>query len=93
MDLKSGYWHLQLDEESSNLTTFTTQYGSYKWLCLPFGTNISAEIFAKRLQNCIYNGVIFVADDLMIYGIGDTDDEAAADYDTMFRNLLQRVLA
>ena len=51
MDLRAGYWHVKLDDESSNLTTFTTLFGRYKWLSLPFGTSVSAEIFAKRLYD------------------------------------------
>ena len=27
MDPRAGYWHVKLDDESSNLTTFTTPYG------------------------------------------------------------------
>ena len=37
-DLSSEYWHVELDEESSLLTTFQTCFGHYKWLRLPFGT-------------------------------------------------------
>lgn len=32
VDLKAGYWHCILDEESSLLTTFSTPYGRYRWL-------------------------------------------------------------
>ena len=47
-DLSSGYWHVELDEESSLLTTFQTCFGRYKWLRLPFGTCASAEKFSRR---------------------------------------------
>lgn len=39
-DLSHGYWHVALDEESSLLTTFSTPFGRYRWLRLPFGTNV-----------------------------------------------------
>jgi len=92
MDLKAGYWHAKLDEPSSRLTTFSTPFGRYRWLRLPFGLNVSSEIFAKRLQDCIHdlNGVICVADDLMIYGVGTTDDDAISDHDAKLVKLLQR---
>ena len=45
VDLKSGYWHCVLDEESSHLTTFATPFGSFRWLRLPFGLSVSSEIF------------------------------------------------
>ena len=92
MDLRAGYWHVKLDDESSNLTTFTTPYGRYKWLRLPFGTSVSAEIFAKRLYDCVHDlsGIVCIADDLMIYGVGRTDDEATRDHDLKLEKLLQR---
>ena len=50
VDLASAFWHLELDEESSKLTTFSTPYGRCRWLRLPFGLNVSNEIFQKRLN-------------------------------------------
>ena len=74
------------------MTTFTTPYGRYKWLRLPFGTSVSAEIFAKRLYDCVHDlpGIVCIADDLMIYGVGRTDDEATRDHDLKLEKLLQR---
>lgn len=37
LDLKDGFWHATLDEESSFLCTFATPYGLYRFLKLPFG--------------------------------------------------------
>ena len=92
MDLGAGYWHVKLDDESSNLTTFTTPYGRYKWLRLPFGTSVSAEIFAKRLYDCVHDlsGIVCIADDLILYGVGRTDDEATRDHDLKLEEQLQR---
>ena len=71
VDLKSGYWHVKLSEESSKLTTFSIPHGRFRWLRLPFGTKVSAEIFAKRLHDCEHDipGLIFVADDITMYGV------------------------
>lgn len=33
----NGLWHLELDEESSFLTTFGTPWGRYRWIRMPFG--------------------------------------------------------
>ena len=84
IDLKSGYWHVSLDEGSSLLTTFSTPYGRYRWLRMPIGCNVSSEIFQKKLQQAMegLEGVHCVADDIMLYGVGCTDDEAIADHDT-----------
>ena len=46
-DLSSEYWHIKLDEYSSELTTLQTSFGRYKWLRLPFGLCVSSEIFRK----------------------------------------------
>ena len=37
VDLKNGYWHVLLDDESCRLTTFQTCYGRYRFLRLPLG--------------------------------------------------------
>ena len=69
-DLSSGYWHIELDEYSSELTTSQTCFGRYKWLRLPFGLCVSAEIFLNRLSNLISDleGVVCIADDIIIHG-------------------------
>ena len=53
VDLASSFWHAELDEDSSYLTTFATPFGRYRWLRLLFGLNVSSEIFQKRLQQAI----------------------------------------
>jgi hypothetical protein len=53
LDLQDGYWHCELDEESSKLTTFQTHIGRYRWKRLPFGLNASAQIFKKRLKTTL----------------------------------------
>ena len=88
IDLKSGYWHVSLDEASSLLTTFSTPYGRYRWLRMLFGCNVSSEIFQKKLQQAIEGHC--VAYDIMLYGVGCTDDEAIADHDTKLQALLHR---
>ena len=48
LDLRSRYWHCELDEESSLLTTIITPFGRFRWLRLPFGLNVSSEIFQRK---------------------------------------------
>ena len=66
LDLKSGYCHVKLDEESSFLTTFNTQFGRYRWLRLQFGLNVSAEIFQRKLHQVLddIEGIACIADDI-----------------------------
>ena len=83
VDLRSGFWHCVLDDESSMLTTFNTPYGRYRWLRLPFGLSVSPEIFQKRVVQTLegLDGVLNNADDILIYGVGDSPEQANADHD------------
>ena len=95
VDARNGYWHVVLDEESSLLTMFDTPVGRYRWLRLPFGLCVASEIFQKRLHQALENleGIFSIADDIIIYGAGDTVEEANVDHDRKFETLLQRCRA
>ncbi|XP_063956518.1 uncharacterized protein K02A2.6-like [Lytechinus pictus] len=77
-DLKDGYLHCKLDEESSLLTTFATPWARYRWKRLPFGLKFSSEIFQKRLHQALdgLSGVRCVADDIIIWGNSDAEHDA-----------------
>lgn len=47
-DTKNGVWRIQLDDASSDLTTFGTPWGRFRWLRLPFGISPSSEAFQRR---------------------------------------------
>ena len=78
VDLRSRFWHCVLDEQSSLLTTFSTPYGRYRWLRLSSGLAVSPEIFQKRVNQAIegIEGVLNIADDILIYGVGETEEAA-----------------
>ena len=44
-DLKDGFLHIELDEQSSILTTFQTPWGRYCWRRMPFGISPAPEYF------------------------------------------------
>ena len=92
LDVKQAYWHVQLDKESSLLTTMITPFGRYRWARLPFGLKVSSEIFQRKLNKalCGLNGVICVADDLLVMGSGNTREEADADHEQNLRELQKR---
>ena len=87
---KYAYWHVELDDESSKLTTFSTLFGRYRWLRMPFGCNVSSKICKTRLQPSLdgLDGVYCVADDIMITGNGSTEEEAKLDHDVKLKCLL-----
>ena len=91
-DARNGYWHVVLDEKSSKLCTFDTPYGRYRWKRLPFGICVASEIFQKRLHEAMdrLDGLLTVHDDMVVYGEGETKEEAMADHDKNLKAFLQR---
>ena len=87
IDAKNGHWHVQLDDQSNKLTTFDTPYGRYRWKRLPFGVSVASEIFQKRLNQALdrLDGLLTVHDDMVIYGVGDTEEEATADHNAKLK--------
>lgn len=55
LDAKNGFWQLPLDEESSFLTTFTSPWGRYRFLVLPFGLNNAPEEFQRSMDEIFEN--------------------------------------
>ena len=92
LDAKDGYWQIRLDEASSYLTTFWTPLGRYRWLRMPFGIKPAAEEYQRRQHEVLLGlkGVSVIADDILVYGCGDTAEEAMDDHDKNLAALLQR---
>ena len=92
LDVRSGFWHVKLDDPSSLLTTFHTSFGWYWWLRMPFGISSAPEVFQRKIHELIegLKGVEVVADDFVVIGFGETMEEAAIDHDKNLRGLLFR---
>ena len=80
-DIRDGFLHIPLDEESSWMTTMYTSYGRYRWLRLPFGIASAPEEFQMRLTTALegLEGIICIADDILVYGEGNDYEEAEKD--------------
>ena len=91
-DVRNGFWHVRLDAESRRLTTFGTSYGRYVWNRMPFGISPAPEVFQRKLQEALegLEGVHPVADDILIVGEGDTDEEAIVSHDKRLWAFLTR---
>ena len=50
IDALKGYHQVQLDEESSALTTFSTPFGRYQYLRLPFGITHAGDDYSRRVS-------------------------------------------
>ena len=44
-DCKKGYWHQELDEASSFLTTFNTELGRFRYTVMPFCITMAGDAF------------------------------------------------
>ena len=51
-DCCKGYWHQELDESSSFLTTFNTEIGCYRYTVIPFGATVAGDVFQHKLDQC-----------------------------------------
>ena len=91
-DVKNGFWHVELDQQSSYLTTFQTPYGRYRYCRMPFGISPAPEYFQQRLHQALEKipGVFIIADDILVAGCGETAAEAEKDHDMKMTQLLER---
>lgn len=53
LDANAGFWQIPLSEKSTDLTTFNTPYGRYKFLRMPFGISSAPEIFHRSCQEML----------------------------------------
>lgn len=66
-DVKNGFWHVELDDESKELTTFGTPFGRFCFKRMPFGLKVAPEIFQQRLHAALtgLRGIYAIADDIL----------------------------
>ena len=90
-DCQKGYWHQELDEASSFLTTFNTEFGCYKYTVMPFGATVAGDVFQQKLDQCFGHipNVIVTADDIMVVG----KMQNHRDHDQALTTLLQTAKA
>jgi plasmid maintenance system killer protein len=75
LDATSGYWQIELDEESTELCTFNTPFGRYAFKRLPFGISSSQDIF-QAVMTDLFNdieGVEVIVDDIPIWARNEED--------------------
>lgn len=75
IDLKDGFHQVPLSANSTDLCTFSTPYGYYKYLRLPFGLVSSPEVFMKFNNKCFgdIEDIVIYMDDILI---ASTDEES-----------------
>lgn len=92
VDTRDAFLQCKLDEESSYTTTFWTSWGRKRWLKLPFGVSVAPEIYQRKQHELLagLKGVEPIADDILVVGCGDTDEEAMKDHDRKLLEFMDR---
>lgn len=75
LDLYSGFHQIPLHEDSRDITSFSTNSGSYRWKVLPFGLNVSPNSFS-RMMNLAFSGAtpfqcFIYMDDIIVIGCSE----------------------
>lgn len=88
VDASSGYWQIKVTHESSNLLTFATPWGRYKFLRLPFGIHSASEVFQVEVANIIagLSDCVNLQDDIIIWG------KTKEEHDSNLEKVMNRIL-
>lgn len=78
-DLSEGYHHLELDEESSWKCCFSTPFGTYRYLVLPYGLTNSQDLFQEAVEKSFSHieNVIVFHDDMIVSGATKEEHDIA----------------
>ena len=90
LDLKLGYWQVELDEESNPLTAFTAgPLGFYECEQMPFGATNALATFQRMMETCLgdlhLNWCLIYLDDIIVFT--KTQEEAITRLGTIFQKL------
>jgi hypothetical protein len=72
-DAEDGFHQIQLDKDSSYLTTFNTPFGRFRsWTRLPFRISSAPEVWQRRMHEFVegLEGVEVSADDFSLLVLG-----------------------
>ncbi|KAG7312060.1 hypothetical protein JYU34_001506 [Plutella xylostella] len=86
LDLSEGFYNIKLTKESSDLCTFNSPFGCYKFNRLPFGLSVAPEIFQKYNERAFGDipGVIIYCDDLLLCA------DSEAEHDAILKQVFER---
>ena len=70
LDASSGYWQIKVDKQSSNLLTFGTPSGRYRFKHLPYRIHSASEVFQREAKLIILDipGSANSQDDFVVWG-------------------------
>ena len=92
LDIKSGYWQVEMEEDSKSFTTFTVgPLGFYECECMPLGLTNAPATFQQLMQSCLGNlhlhYCIIYLDDVIVFS--KTPEEHLLRLRAMFEKLKQ----
>ena len=92
VDVYKGFTNIELDDSSSYLTTMHTPIGRYRWLRMPFAFSLGPEEYQRRPHEALEGlvGVVNKADDILVFGSGDSIEEVEKYHDINLWNLMLR---
>ena len=87
MDLKSGFWQVQMSEKSWQYTAFTVgSLGVYEFLRMPYGLCNAPTTFKRLMQNCLgelnLTYALVYLDDVIMYS--NTEEDHLRQLQAMF---------
>ena len=70
LDANHGYWQISLAKDSQLLTTFSSPFGRYCFMRMPFGIKSAQEVFQKCISQLLGGlpGVETDIDDILVWG-------------------------
>ena len=71
IDMREGFHQIELEEDSRDITTFSTHIGNYRFKRLIYGISCAPELFQKVIEQTIHGipGVKNIAADIIIHGV------------------------
>lgn len=76
IDLKDAFHHIEIDDESRELTTFMSDLGMLRFTRLAFGVSCAPELFQKEMERILYDCkdfcIVFL-DDILVYATSEKE--------------------
>lgn len=87
LDASTAFWSVKLDNESTDLCTFQTPFGRYKFLRMPYGISLAPEKFHQKLTELLsdISGTFVYLDDVLIFA------KSKSEHDKILVQVLNRV--
>lgn len=94
-DLKDGFYHIKLAEDSVKYTAFTTPFGQYEFLRMPFAVKVAPSRFQRYINQILIDfiresKVVVYMDDILVSSV--TIEEHFAILKEIFKKFVENRL-